>query len=560
MLKSLCIQNLATIEEVELALESGFSVLTGETGAGKSILIESIRLALGDKGSVDVIRTGASETSIEAVFEGTVSPVGDEDGRTFVQRRITEKGPGRGYLDGTLVPLKKLRAAGDSLVDIYGQNDHVFLRVAENQMNYLDMYAGAMSLRSEIERVASEARRLFRRKQDLLVSSQDRKRRLDFLDFQIQEIEKAGLTAGEEEDLQGERLILKNSEKIGHWVEESLSLAYSGESSLASQVAQLQPLLEHLSEFDPESKSALDSVSHFAITVQELGDHLIQFRENQNRSPERLEQVESRLSQLEDLKRKYGPSLEEVLKFLDECRTEHTELDQSQEHLQEMDEELEGRYREYKRLAGTLSAKRTRAARKLEKEVEREISQLGMQKARFQIELRPRSTDPERPDLLQDSGTEDVEFLLSPNPGEDIKPLRKIASGGELSRFMLALKSVGRDSQEGRTLIFDEIDSGIGGRTAEFVARKLRSLSRNHQVICITHLPQIASFAAHHFRIEKKVAQNRTFTVVHKLTDAERTEEIARLLAGSHITPATLKTAGEMLESHKDPGSPCTGE
>jgi len=554
MLKSLHIKNLATIEEVELELESGFSVLTGETGAGKSILIESIRLALGDKGSTDVIRTGTSETSIEAVFEGADPPGSQEDSQTYVQRRITEKGPGRGYLNGTLVPLRNLRAAADSLVDIYGQNDHVFLRVAENQMDYLDRYARALALRGKVAQAAAEVRRLFRRKQELLASAQDRKRRLDFLDYQIQEIEKAELGTREEEDLRSDRLILKNSEKINHWVDEALSLSYSGDASLASLVSRLQPLLEQLAEFDPESKTALESVSQFSITIRELGDHLIQFRENQSRSPERLEQVETRLSQIESLKRKYGSSVEEILKFLEKCREEYAELDQSEERLQEVDEMLECRFQEYSRLSGSLRKERTQAARKLEKEVEREISQLGMKKARFKIELRPRTSDPERLDLLHDSGTEDMEFLLSPNPGEDIKPLRKIASGGELSRFMLALKSVGRDSQEGRTLIFDEIDSGIGGQTAEFVARKLRSLSRSHQVICITHLPQIASFATHHFRIEKKVSKNRTFTVVHKLTDQERTEEIARLLAGSHITPATLKTAHEILESHQHPG------
>ncbi|MFA9454028.1 MAG: AAA family ATPase, partial [Candidatus Aminicenantaceae bacterium] len=297
MLKSLRIKNLATIEEVELGLESGFSVLTGETGAGKSILIESIRLALGDKGSTDVIRTGTSETSIEAVFEGTDPPGSEEDNQTFVQRRITEKGSGRGYLDGTLVPLKNLRAAGDSLVDIYGQNDHVFLRVAENQMDYLDRYAGALALRGKVAHAAIEVRRLFRRKQELLASAQDRKQRLDFLDYQIQEIEKAELGTGEEEVLRSDRLILKNSEKISHWVDEALTLSYSGDASLASLVSRLQPLLEQLAEFDPESKPALESVSQFSITIRELGEHLIQFRENQSRSPERLEQTETRLSQ-----------------------------------------------------------------------------------------------------------------------------------------------------------------------------------------------------------------------------------------------------------------------
>jgi DNA repair protein RecN (Recombination protein N) len=297
MLKSLLIKNLATIEEVELGLESGFTVLTGETGAGKSILIESIRLALGDKGSVDVIRTGASATSIEAVFEGVNTPE-EESNEIYVQRRITEKGPGRGYIDGTLVPLKNLRALGDSLVDIYGQNDHVFLRKAENQMDYLDQYAGALDLRQQVARAAAAVRRLFRRQQDLLTSARDRKRRMDFLAYQIQEIEKAELAPDEEKEMRGERLLLKNSEKIARWVEEALSLSYTGDGSLAALLAQLHPLLEHLAEFDDDCKSASESVQEFSITIKELGEHLIHFRESQSRSPERLEQIETRLSQI----------------------------------------------------------------------------------------------------------------------------------------------------------------------------------------------------------------------------------------------------------------------
>ncbi len=551
MLKSLLIKNLATIEEVELGLESGFTVLTGETGAGKSILIESIRLALGDKGSVDVIRTGASATSIEAVFEGVNTPE-EESNEIYVQRRITEKGPGRGYIDGTLVPLKNLRALGDSLVDIYGQNDHVFLRKAENQMDYLDQYAGALDLRQQVARAAAAVRRLFRRQQDLLTSARDRKRRMDFLAYQIQEIEKAELAPDEEKEMRGERLLLKNSEKIARWVEEALSLSYTGDGSLAALLAQLRPLLEHLAEFDADCKSASESVQEFSITIKELGEHLIHFRESQSRSPERLEQIETRLSQIEGLKRKYGSDVEEIMSFLLKCQEEYAELDGSEELLQEVDEELKDQLKEYDLLSDSLREKRVDSAGKLEKEVEREIGQLGMKKARFKIELRPRPHNPERLGLLQDSGTEDVEFLLSPNPGEDLKPLRKIASGGELSRFMLALKSVGKDTREGQTLIFDEIDAGIGGLTAEFVARKLQALARRNQVICITHLPQIASFASHHFRIAKKISQNRTYTGVFKLSDHQRIEEIARLLAGSHITPATLITAREMLESHQE--------
>lgn len=553
MLKSLNIKNLATIKEVDLVWDNGFSVLTGETGAGKSILIESIRLALGDKGSSDVIRTGASEASIEAVFSEKENYAQDEeDTLILVQRRITENGPGRSYLDGNLVPLKKLREVRDDLVDIYGQNDHAFLRNQENQMDYLDRYAGCLPQRDQVNRAAAAVRRLFRRKLDLQTSIQERARRLEFLVFQIQEIENAHLKAGEETDLRQERLILKNAEQIGLWVEDALDLTYSQERSLAPSLAKLQSVMKKIGEYDDECQAAGESIEQFAITVKELVNHLIQLQEKQGITPEKLEQIEARLSLIENLKRKYGGTVEDVLAYLDTCKQEHTDLSQSEELMQQVAEELEKNTQDYQALCTVLSRKRKQAAGGLEKKIEEEIGQLGMKKARFKIAMRSRTWDPERLNLLPDNGAEELEYLLSPNPGEDLKPLRKIASGGELSRFMLALKSVGKQTEEAKTLIFDEIDAGIGGRTAEFVARKLRSLAQRNQVICITHLPQIASHATHHFRIEKTVEKDRTYTGVTKLTEDQRISEIARLLAGSKITPSTLKTAKEMLQVSPD--------
>ncbi len=547
MLRCLHIKNLATIKEVELELEPGFSVLTGETGAGKSVVIESIRLALGEKGSTDVIRTGADETSIQIIMEkGSGSSDAD---RLLIHRRIPARGPSRCYLDGTLIPLHKINEVGRRLVDIYGQNDHVFLREVQNQLDYLDRYAGVLELRGQVAQSAAEVRRLFRRRQQLLTSDQERKRRQDFLAFQLQEIEKARLDPDEEETLRQERLVLKNAERIKQWLEEALELTYSKDQSLSVQLAKLLPLVEKLGEFEPECQNANESLQGFAISLKELSHHLIRFRERQQGSPERLEELENRLSQIESLKRKYGGSVNEVLEYFRKCQAEYADLRDSEETLGELDQELSRRLGDYSEAAAKLRATRIKASRKLEEEIEREIGQLGMKKARFSIDLREIPSDPARLDLLSDSGTEEVEFLLSPNPGEDLKPLRKIASGGELSRFMLALKSADHEAEEARTLIFDEIDSGIAGKTAEFVARKLHALSRHSQVICITHLPQIASYATHHIRIDKDVKHNRTFTTVRKLSPQERIEEIARLLAGSRVTPATLRSAQEMLEN-----------
>jgi len=547
MLRCLHIKNLATIQEVEMELGPGFLVLTGETGAGKSVVIESIRLALGDKGSTDVIRTGAEETSIQVVIDKT--SVSTAATQFLIHRKIPARGSSRCYLNGTLMPLRKISKLAGNLVDIYGQNDHVFLREVRNQLDYLDRYAGGVGVRAQVAESAAEVRRLFRHKQQLLTSEQERKRRQDFLAFQLQEIEKARLIPDEEETLRQERLILKNAERIKDWLEEALELTHSRDQSISAQLAQLLPLVERLAEFDQECQNAVDNLQSFAISLKELSHHLIRFREKQQDSPERLEELENRLSQIESLKRKYGGSVKEILDHFQNCQAELADLDANEERREELDERLRERFGAYSEYAASLRAKRIEASKKLEKEIEREISQLGMKKARFSVDLREIHSDPARLDLLSDSGTEEVEFLLSPNPGEDLKPLRKIASGGELSRFMLALKSVDNETEESRTLIFDEIDAGIGGKTAEFVARKLLALSRRNQVICITHLPQIASYATHHIRIEKNVKHNRTFTTVHKLSPQERVEEIARLLAGSRVTSATLKSAQEMLEN-----------
>lgn len=549
MLKSLRIKNLATIHEVELDLESGFTVLTGETGAGKSMVIEGIRLALGEKGSADVIRTGSQESLIEADFLRPESSTTGDPQIRYIQRRISPTGSGRAYLDGTPIPLKKLRDSRDSLVDIYGQNDHVFLRDLDNQLDYLDSYADALGQRRRVAQVAAECRSLHRRREELLASGRERQRRLDFLQYQIQEIENADLVPHEEDELNQERAILKNAETIATWIEEALDITHTQDNSLTSLLSRLQPLLDRLSEFDDECQSAREGCEQFQITVKELSDHLLQFRDTQDRSPARLEELESRLSQIEHLKRKYGGSVSEILAFLEQSRREFVELDKSEELLKEVEEELRKQDQNYREQSTSLRKMRVEASGALQKNIEREIALLGMKKARFAVQLT--HLDPDRPEVWHDTGTESLEFLLSPNPGEDLKPLRKIASGGELSRFMLALKSVGREQAESKTLIFDEIDAGIGGKTAEFVARKLRDLALTHQVICITHLPQIASFATHHYRITKRVDKNRTFTGVQRLSDAERIDEITRLLAGSHASPTARRTAQEMLEKNR---------
>jgi len=292
-------------------------------------------------------------------------------------------------------------------------------------------------------------------------------------------------------------------------------------------------------------------INHFSVTINEFTDFLIKFKEKNTASPEKLNTIEERLSMVEKLKRKYGTTIQEILSFLDSAKKEQKDLESNDEKLQELTVQIESRFTRYKTSADKLTRLRQEHAFQLEEKIKIEISVLGMKKAEFRINFRSFPYDEENLDKIKDKGNEEIDFLISPNPGEELKPLRRVASGGELSRIMLALKSIGKDSDKNKTLIFDEIDAGIGGKTAEFVAQKLKALSKYNQVICITHLPQIASFAAHHYKIEKNISQNRTFTTTTKLNLEGRVEEISRLFAGSHITSTTLQNAREMLEHNQ---------
>jgi len=553
MLKFLRIRRLATIEDISLDLDSGFSVLTGETGAGKSIIIDSIRLVCGDKGAPDLVRAGSAEASVEAIFTTPEGPVdagdlfaaGDEE--VVIQRTVPRDGNGKAYCGGVLVPVRKLKDLAPRLAEIYGQNDHVFLLRLESHLEYLDQTGGLTGPAQETAEAARELRKLARSKAEWTAKERERGQRLDFLSFQIQEIEKAALRPGEEEELRAQRNVLKNAEKVLGLTEQALDLAYSGETSLHGLLARLEHILAEFGPFDPELAAAGESLAPVRILVGELADRLMKFRDREDLNPETLEAVEERLSLIEGLKRKYGADIREVQFYLEGLRKERDALVGIRETLARIDEDIGRAWTQFERKAGALSKARVRAARDLEKTIEAEIAQLGMQKARFEIRVVSTPAAPAEAERVRDSGIDDVEFLIGPNPGEPPKPLRRIASGGELSRIMLALKAQGREKEPSKTLIFDEIDSGIGGKTAEFVARKLRGLSRVHQVVCITHLPQIASFAAHHFRIEKKVAGERTYTSIRPLDFEERVEEIARLMAGSRLSEASLASARDML-------------
>jgi DNA repair protein RecN (Recombination protein N) len=562
MLNFLRIRNLATIEDLEVRFEEGFNILTGETGAGKSIIIDAIKLVLGEKGSPDFIRTGKKEALIDAVFEAPgfrarfgESVPGDDDS-VSVQRQITDQGTGRSYLNAVLVPVKKLKELGVFLVDIYGQNDHIFLLDLGNHLDYLDSFSEATSVRSELAQAARSLKSLIRQKLDLESRRREREQRLDVLAYQLREIEGARLKEGEDAELEGSRHILKNAEKISALVERGLGLCYVEENSLAPLLSRFKNVLADLTAFFPQLRETRESIEEFEITVRELAGILVQSRDKYSAAPETLEPIEERLAAIEKLKKKYGDTIPDILARLEKTRREYEDLLAGGERLVELEADIRKAFESYGQKARVLTEMRAKGAAELERLVEKEIGLLGMKKARFRIRLQSHPFSLDDMDTLRESGAEEAEFLISPNPGEELRPLRRIASGGEISRIMLALKAVGKEQERLKTLIFDEIDSGIGGKTAECIAQRLQSLARRHQVICITHLPQIATFAPHHYRIDKKIEKDRTYTRMAKLEPEERAEEIARLISGSQMTPAAIQTAREMLRANLAPGVP----
>ena len=560
MIKFLRVRNLATIEDLEVHLDEGFSILTGETGAGKSIIIDAIRLILGDKGSPDLVRTGRKEAFIEAIFDVTRQPVDlaglpePEDGELLIQRSITGQGTGKAFINGVLVPVRRLRELSGRLIDIYGQNDHVFLLHLENHVGYLDDVVDNPGLLRDTARSAQELRRLILEKRDLEAREKERVQRLDFIDYQVKEIEAARLRPGEDEELLREREILKNAEKIAGLVDKALDLAYLSEDSLIPRLARLRSVLGELSVFDTAFSEFHHGLQEASILLQDAAAALDRFKDRKAEIPDNPETIEERLSVIEKLKRKYGGTIEAVVGHGEALRRERSSLEAGRERLQELEASIRSKFGEYSGFASRLGTERVKAAEKLGRLIEKEIAFLGMKKARFEVRLTDVPPSLDDGATIRDQGAQDAEFLLSPNPGEELRPLRRIASGGELSRMMLALKSAGKDKEVLKTLVFDEIDAGIGGKTAEFIAQKLRHLAVRHQVICITHLPQIASSAAHHFHVEKKVEKDRTFTSVRKLGREERVEEIARLVAGSRLTAASREAAREMLDAKCDRG------
>jgi len=572
VLTELRLENYAVIDNLVVEFGPGLNLLTGETGAGKSILIDALALLLGDKASSDVIRTGAEKSVISAVIEvegiagRSVEKILDangldesDDGSLILRREIAAGGKGRVFVNNQPATVSVLKQLAPNLAVIHAQNESILLFDGPARLELLDAFAG-----TDLEPVAAAFarwRELRTRMEELESGEQDRLRLVDLWSFQKREIEDAKLQSGEDERLESEKRVLANAEKIYTAAMNAFDLLYEGEGSTASSLRAAQKQVEELARYETKFQDALAALESARISVEDVGATLRDYAGGIQASPEHLAEVEDRLASIDRLKRKYGPSLDEVIQFGAEVSHKLSEIENRDEILRQLRVELAKAADEYLREARALSKKRGDAARRLEKLVEAEINDLAM-KSSFRID---RTHSEEERDWSA-SGIDQVVYMISTNPGEPMRQLEHIASGGELSRVMLALKASVEGGKEVRkaaqthktrqaegaqkTLVFDEIDIGIGGRAAEAVGKKLKSLSRGNQVLCVTHLPQIATFADHHYVIEKKQSGGRTRTSIRLVTGHERTEEVARMLSGATLTETSRKHAEQMIKAN----------
>ena len=570
MLAELRLENYAVIDNLAVEFSAGLNLLTGETGAGKSILIDALALLLGEKASTDVIRTGAERAVISAVFEVEsgaekraskileTNGIDWEDDSLILRREIAAGGKGRVFVNNQPATVAVLRQLAPYLASIHAQNESLLSFDAAARLALLDAFAGSQF--DAVSEAFGKWKEIAGRITELERDEQDRLRLLDLWSFQKREIEEARLQPGEDERLETEKRVLANAEKIYNAAMNAFDLLYEGQSSTSASLRAAQKHLEELVRYEPKFQEALAAMDVARISVEDVGASLRDYAGGIEASPEHLAEVEDRLAAIDRLKRKYGPTLADVIQFGAEATRKLAEMENKDETLRELRGQLAQAGEEYLRLARAISKKRYEAARKLEKLVEAEINDLAM-KSSFHIEVC--GTDEEG--NWTAAGFDQVVYLISTNPGEPQRPLEQIASGGELSRVMLALKASVEGGKKNvarapspasarnaaqRTLVFDEIDTGIGGRAAEAVGKKLKSLARANQVLCVTHLPQIATFADHHYLIEKKDSAGRTRTTIRRIEGNERTEEVARMLSGAKLTETSRKHAEQMLKAN----------
>jgi len=568
VLAELRLENYAVIDNVVIEFAAGLNLLTGETGAGKSILIDALGLLLGDKASSDVIRTGTERAVVAAVFEseGTAARAIEniletngldaEDDSLILRREIASGGKGRVFVNNQPATVAVLKQIAPHLAVIHAQNESIVNFDGAARQDLLDAYAGVEL--KDVSAAFAHWKQIRGRIAELEQDEQDRMRLLDLWNFQCREIEEARLRAGEDEQLEAEKRVLANAEKIYGAAINAFDLLYEGNASTSSSLRAAQKHVEELVRYEPKFQEALAALDSARISVEDVGATLRDYAGGIQASPERLAEIEERLALLDRLKRKYGPTLEQTIVFGEDIRRKLSEMENKDQVLLELRAMLAVAADEYRKAARGISRKRVEAGRKLEKLVEAEINDLAM-RASFRIAVE----ESEGEEHWASSGINQVVYRISTNTGEAMRPLEQIASGGELSRVMLALKacveagkkSVARAPSPAskaaqRTLVFDEIDTGIGGRAAEAVGKKLKALAKGNQVLCVTHLPQIATFADHHYLIEKREAAGRAKANVRQIRGEERTEEVARMLSGAKLTETSRKHAEQMIKAN----------
>ena len=552
MLSLLHIENIALIQSADIRFEPGFNVLTGETGAGKSIVIDSIGAVLGERTSRELIRTGAKSALVTAVFtqvpplpwlEENGFPTGEEE--LLLQRELQGDGRNVCRIDGKLVTVAQLRELGRQLLNIHGQHDGQQLLDPASHLGYLDQFGGCQPLLESYQEAYRKWHDIRREMDKLQMDEAERSRRVDTLNYQIQELERAQLKAGEDEELSARRTLLRSAGKLMEAVQ-SAEFALSGDEDrdgACSLIAQAEGEVQGVSSISPELGELSEKLTALRCAADDAADTLRDLSRSFDFSPGELDQVEERLDLLYRLRKKYGPTVEDMLSYLDRCRKELDQIQYADDTLARLEKDLKKAQKEAARRGEVLSQARREAAGALQARVQEELRQLDMPKVQFQTEFTPKGGEAE----MDETGLDEVQFLMSANLGEALKPIQKVASGGELARIMLALKNVLAEGDQIGTLVFDEVDTGVSGRAAQKVAEKMAQVARGKQVLCVTHLPQIAAMADTHFSVQKGEREGRTYTRLERLDRSQRREELARLIGGASITPSLLESAEELL-------------
>lgn len=555
MLNQLSVRNVAVIDKLDINLHDGVSVLTGETGAGKSIIIDSINMILGDRANKELVRYGTDKAVVQAVFDAPKSVINVleendidvEDETVIITRQVTKEGKSAARINGMVVTLNILREISDRLINIHGQHDNQALLTPIRHITFLDAYADNEEYINRYKDILSKKREIEKKISSLEMDEQEKMQRIDLLEYQVKEIKKASLEKDEEDDLREQRDIYTNAEQITKSVNEAYMNLYEGDEiqSAYDGISIAVNEISQISDLNPQLKSIYDTLNEIMYSLEDTAHEIKEFGETVEFDEQTLNEIEERLDLISRLKRKYGNSIEEILEYLKKAESELNDIKLSDERTNELKEELKSITKDLKEKGNVLTQRRENAAKVLEENIEKSLHELNMEKSKFKVNIENNGT-------FYDNGMDKVEFLISTNPGEPLKPLVKIASGGELSRVMLAIKSILADSDGVDTMIFDEIDTGVSGKAAMSIAKKLAVIAKNKQVICITHLPQLTAMADNHYLIQKNTDGELASTTLKELDEEGRELELARIIDGGEVTELALSHAKQMLENAKN--------